>query len=42
MQAGLVARTPRGRMLTQGAWRHLGLTPPRGRDQEDLFDEGGK
>jgi Holliday junction DNA helicase RuvB len=42
MQAGLVARTPRGRVLTQGAWRHLGLTPPRGRDQEDLFDEGGK
>ncbi|MEM9045729.1 MAG: Holliday junction branch migration DNA helicase RuvB [Pseudomonadota bacterium] len=30
MQAGLVNRTPRGRMLTQTAWRHLGLAPPRG------------
>jgi holliday junction DNA helicase RuvB len=29
LQQGLIARTPRGRMLTQSAWRHLGLTPPR-------------
>ena len=36
LQQGLIQRTPRGRMLTQGAWRHLGLTPPRG--QTDLFD----
>ncbi|MEM7506787.1 MAG: Holliday junction branch migration DNA helicase RuvB [Pseudomonadota bacterium] len=37
MQAGLVNRTPRGRMLTQGAWRHLGLTPPKG--QSGLFED---
>ncbi|MBY8974910.1 Holliday junction branch migration DNA helicase RuvB [Rhodobacteraceae bacterium NNCM2] len=37
MQAGLVNRTPRGRMLTQTAWRHLGLTPPR--KQTGLFEE---
>ena len=28
MQIGLLARTARGRQLTAGAWRHLGLTPP--------------
>jgi Holliday junction DNA helicase RuvB len=28
MQSGLLARTPRGRQLTAGAWEHLGLTPP--------------
>jgi Holliday junction DNA helicase RuvB len=28
MQIGLLARTPRGRQLTAGAWEHLGLTPP--------------
>ncbi|MEL6478004.1 MAG: Holliday junction branch migration DNA helicase RuvB [Pseudomonadota bacterium] len=37
MQAGLVNRTPRGRMLTATAWRHLGLTPPKG--QGGLFEE---
>jgi Holliday junction DNA helicase RuvB len=25
---GFLARTPRGRVATAGAWRHLGLTPP--------------
>jgi holliday junction DNA helicase RuvB len=39
LQQGLLARTPRGRMLTQSAWRHLGLTPPRtGPDMGDLFE----
>ena len=28
MQIGLLARTPRGRQLTAGAWEHLGMTPP--------------
>ncbi len=28
LQAGLLARTPRGRVATAGAYRHLGLTPP--------------
>ncbi|MEO1456464.1 MAG: Holliday junction branch migration DNA helicase RuvB [Pseudomonadota bacterium] len=38
MQSGLVARTPRGRILTEGAWRHLGLTPPP-RTQQELFED---
>jgi Holliday junction DNA helicase RuvB len=28
VRAGLLARTPRGRVATAGAWRHLGLHPP--------------
>jgi holliday junction DNA helicase RuvB len=36
LQQGLIQRTPRGRMLAQAAWRHLGLEAPRG--QGDLFD----
>ena len=30
LREGLLVRTPRGRMATAGAWRHLGLTPPVG------------
>ncbi|MCE8458356.1 Holliday junction branch migration DNA helicase RuvB, partial [Rhodovulum sulfidophilum] len=43
LQQGLIQRTPRGRMLAQKAWSHLGLAPPRvpGQTaQTDLFDEG--
>ena len=28
VRAGLLARTPRGRVATPAAWHHLGLTPP--------------
>jgi Holliday junction DNA helicase RuvB len=28
VRAGLLARTPRGRIATPAAWRHLGLAPP--------------
>jgi Holliday junction DNA helicase RuvB len=28
VRAGLIARTPRGRIATPAAWEHLGLTPP--------------
>ncbi len=28
VRAGLLARTPRGRVATPSAWRHLGLEPP--------------
>jgi Holliday junction DNA helicase RuvB len=28
IQQGYLQRTPRGRVATQAAWRHLGLTPP--------------
>jgi Holliday junction DNA helicase RuvB len=37
LQQGLIARTPRGRMLGARAWRHLGLEPPRAAGQADLF-----
>jgi Holliday junction DNA helicase RuvB len=41
LQQGLLQRTPRGRMLGQKAWMHLGLTAPKVRNSADLF-EGGK
>ncbi|GAA3047077.1 Holliday junction branch migration DNA helicase RuvB [Gordonia defluvii] len=50
VRAGLIARTPRGRVATAAAWHHLGLVPPadalsatwgvRGLgDEPNLFDE---
>jgi Holliday junction DNA helicase RuvB len=30
VRAGMIARTPRGRVATALAWTHLGLTPPSG------------
>ncbi|MFB9221437.1 Holliday junction branch migration DNA helicase RuvB [Paracoccus cavernae] len=38
LQQGIVARTPRGRMLAHKGWRHLGIEAPRSQ-QETLFDE---
>jgi Holliday junction DNA helicase RuvB len=35
LQKGLIQRTPRGRMLAQAAWTHLGLNPPK--SHTDLF-----
>ncbi|WP_298843157.1 Holliday junction branch migration DNA helicase RuvB [uncultured Roseobacter sp.] len=35
LQQGLIQRTPRGRMLAQKGWSHLGLAPPK--PQSDLF-----
>lgn len=35
LQQGLIQRTPRGRMLAQRAWDHLGLPMPK--SQQDLF-----
>ena len=29
MQLGLLMRTPRGRLLSEGGYRHLGLNIPR-------------
>ena len=40
-RAGMLARTPRGRVATALAWTHLGMTPPsgvRGLGQAGLFD----
>ena len=36
LQQGLIQRTPRGRMLAQKAWIHLGMTVPKSRN--DLFE----
>ena len=36
LQQGLVQRTPRGRMLGQLGWAHLGLSAPKG--QSNLFE----
>jgi Holliday junction DNA helicase RuvB len=38
VRAGLLARTPRGRVATPAAWTHLGLTPPSGGPSPTLFD----
>ena len=35
LQKGLIQRTPRGRMLAQAAWAHLGLDVPK--SQTDMF-----
>jgi len=35
LQKGLIQRTPRGRMLAQAAWTHLGLDAPK--SEKDLF-----
>jgi Holliday junction DNA helicase RuvB len=39
LREGLIARTPRGRVATAGAWHHLGRTPPPGTagTTSDLF-----
>ena len=42
VRAGMLARTPRGRLATPLAWQHLGLTAPRevgGPGGPTLFDE---
>lgn len=38
LQQGLIQRTPRGRMLAQRGWEHLGLSAPKARGQTDLFE----
>ncbi|MDX2485229.1 MAG: Holliday junction branch migration DNA helicase RuvB [Pseudodonghicola sp.] len=37
LQQGLIQRTPRGRMLAQRAWDHLGLPMPKPKRQGDMF-----
>ena len=44
LQQGFIGRTPRGRVLTLRAYKHLGLTGPAARTstpQFGLFDESG-
>jgi len=38
VRAGLLARTPRGRVATPAAWTHLGLAVPAGTQGPTLFD----
>ena len=38
LRAGLLARTPRGRIATAAGWSHLGLQAPAGLDLPELFD----
>ena len=42
IQQGMIQRTPRGRVLTATAWKHLGLAVPRDLEirQATLFEEG--
>ncbi|MFT0859119.1 Holliday junction branch migration DNA helicase RuvB [Ancylobacter sp. G4_0304] len=42
VQQGFIQRTPRGRMLTAHAYKHLGLAVPTSPNQMPLFDEGGE
>lgn len=44
VRAGMLARTPRGRVATAAAWHHLGLVPPPEAGRPDqggptLFDQ---
>jgi Holliday junction DNA helicase RuvB len=42
IQQGLLQRTPRGRMLTEAGYRHIGLTVPAARQGEWIFSLQGK
>ncbi len=39
IQQGFLQRTPRGRIATLAAYRHLGVTPPSNKSSPDLFGE---
>ena len=39
IQQGFIQRTPRGRLVTNNAWRHFGLKPPRNSASGDLFEK---
>ena len=41
LQLGFLARTRRGRVVTDKACKHLGLTPDRPPEQAGLFDNDG-
>ena len=40
IQQGFLVRTARGRMASNKAWRHLGLTPPQHSGADELFKTG--
>jgi Holliday junction DNA helicase RuvB len=39
IQRGFLKRTPRGRVATPAAWKHLGIAIPKTSAQEELFGE---
>ena len=41
LQQGFIQRTPRGRMISDKAWQHIGLNPPlkKTESQDNLFEE---
>ncbi|MDG2339619.1 MAG: Holliday junction branch migration DNA helicase RuvB, partial [Paracoccaceae bacterium] len=41
LQQGLMQRTPRGRMLAQKGWTHLGMAAPKPAGQTDMFTGKG-
>ena len=41
IQQGLLMRTPRGRVLAEGAYRHLGLSAPKNIRQLELLAQNG-
>jgi Holliday junction DNA helicase RuvB len=44
MQSGFIMRTPRGRMLSDAGFKHLGLQPPAGQERQlslSIKDEAG-
>jgi holliday junction DNA helicase RuvB len=41
VRQGYLMRTPRGRVATSAAWRHLGLTPPVSDSAPELRDRSG-
>ena len=41
LQQGYLKRTPRGRVATHAAYRHLGLTPPKQAPQQEILFEDG-
>ena len=42
IQQGLLMRTPRGRVLAEGAYRHLGMSVPRNIRQLELMTQNGE
>ena len=40
IQRGFLKRTPRGRVATPAAWKHLGLAAPKTAVQDNLFGQG--
>lgn len=42
LQAALIQRSPRGRLLGSKAWSHLGLKAPSKESQRDFFPESGE